>query len=129
MVNKKKNMAKPKVEKPIKKVKSFNLDDKIYINLMGLLETSGTQVTLSALVDDFLRKLYVYLVEAEGVIKKRKSGMGLGDVLYNCMNIEYFRESNKDDNRILNLIYSHEAFKEGMSLHEYLARTTPPWEQ
>jgi hypothetical protein len=110
--------------KPVKKVRSFNIDDRIYNGLMELLEESGTQITLSVLVDEFLRKLYVYLLEADGVLKKAGADI-LSSVIYDCMNIEYFRESNKKNTRIYNLIYSHQASKAGMSLSEWLAELPP----
>lgn len=112
-------------KKSLKKVKSFNLDDKIYKNLMELMEASGAQITLSAFVDEFLRKLYIYLIEADGVIKKNKSDLPLSQVIYDCRDIEYFREANKNDNRIKNLIWSSEASRKGMSLLRYLQTHVP----
>jgi len=106
--------------KSLKKVKSFNIDDKIYKNLVELFEESGTQISLSVLVDEFLRKLYVYVIEADGVIKRQKSDLPLSQIVYDCRQIEYFREANKKDIRVLNLIWSHEASQRGMSLDEYL---------
>ena len=116
----KKTEKKPASKKPVKKIKSFNLDDRVYNGLMEFLENSGTQVTLSALVDGFLRKLYVYLLEAEGVIKKANSDLPLSRVVYDSMDIEYFRESNRKNTRFRNLIWSHQASKEGKTLSEYL---------
>lgn len=118
---KKKVTEKQSVEKPLKKVRSFNLDDKIYNGLMERLESSGTQTTLSVLVDDFLRKLYVYLIEVEGIIEKRKSVIPFSHVIQDCMSIEYFREI-KRNTRIANLIISHEASKAGLSVREYMER-------
>lgn len=112
-------------KKPLKKVKSFNLDDRIYNGLMEILETSGTKINLSALIDEFLRKLYVYLLEAEGVIKKGNSNLPLSRVVYDCMDIEYFRESNKKNTRVWNLIWAHQASKEGMSLAAWMAQFPP----
>ena len=63
---------------------------------MEILAESETQITLSVLVDDFLRKLYVYLLEADGVLKKADTDV-LSSVVYDCMNIEYFRESNQPE--------------------------------
>jgi len=116
---------KEAVKKPLKKIKSFNLGETIYKDLTKLLEDTGVQVSLSVLVDDFLRKLYVYLIEAEGFIKKRKSALPLSQVIYDCQYFEYFREANKKNLRVLNLIWVHEASQHGMTLTEYLQKYTP----
>ncbi len=115
----KKVADKTPVKKTLKKVRSFNIDDRIYNGLMEMLAESGTQITLSVLVDEFLRKLYVYLLEADGVLKKADADI-LSSVVYDCMNIEYFRESNKKNMRVRNLIWSHQATQEGMSLSDWM---------
>ena len=112
-------IGKTGVEKPLKKIKSINLDDRVYSGLMEILESSGSPVTLSALVDDYFRKLFVYMIEAEGLLKKEKSDIPLSNVLYDCLNIEYFREPGKKYNRIMNLIWANEASKQGLSLTQW----------
>lgn len=121
----KKVTKKDETKKSLKKVKSFNLDDKIYNDLMEILEASGTQTTLSALVNDFLRKLYVYLIEADGIIKREKSDLPLSQVIYDSSEIEYFRTPYKKDNRVLNLIWSRAASANGQSLVDYLLDHAP----
>jgi len=112
-------------KKPLKKIKSFNLDDRVYNGLMELIEASGSQINLSSFIDEYLRKLYVYLLEADGVIKKEGSDLPFSYVVYDAREIEYFREPNKDNTRIKNLIWSHEASKKGMPLWEYLKDYVP----
>lgn len=116
---KKKTVEKQGVEKSLKKIRSFNIDDKVYNGVMGLLESSGTQITLSSLVDDFLRKLYVYLIEVEGVMEKKGSDLPFSHVIQDCMSVEYFREIKRNI-RISNLILSHEASKAGLSVKDYM---------
>jgi hypothetical protein len=115
----------PASKKPLKKVKSFNLDDRVYNGLMDILESTGTQINLSSFVDEFLRKLYVYLLEADGELKKMNSDFPLSAIVYDSRSIEYFRESNKDNTRIKNLIWSYEASRRGLSLIDYLREFEP----
>ncbi|MFA4829208.1 MAG: hypothetical protein WC855_13320 [Thermodesulfovibrionales bacterium] len=122
---KKKTVEKQGVEKPLKKIRSFNIGDKVYNGVMELLGSSGTQITLSSLVDDFLRKLYVYLIEMEGVMEKKGSDMPFSHVIQDCMSVEYFREIKRNI-RISNLILSHEASKAGLSVKDYME--TLPYE-
>jgi len=136
-----------KTRQPTKKIKSFSLDDSIYVELQELFNKSDSHISLSILVNNYLKQLLAYLKEAEETISLEKSDLPLTDIIYNTLKIEYFnsmsteylKESIKlldieqfrnlirsgamtplfSNDRIRNLIDTHEASKLGMKIDDY----------
>jgi hypothetical protein len=136
--------------KSVKKIRSFNIDEKIYSKLMEILEDSNSPIGLSVLVNEFLRQFCEYLIKAKELLQREDtdSDLPLADVIYDSLKIKYFDSMSfamfKEfielikhptiknimtsegysplwaETRVSNLIDIHEASKRNMSVGHYL---------